>query len=144
MNTHTIWPWRPISLYPALWIFMRRRIHVNPISHLCPKLSLFGVIQISVKCILISVGIVSDPYSPTKGPLQRPLPVSWIRVAALATLQWHIHEYLSPYMPCITPIQISEITITHCLGLGHETMICAVCRSAFLSFVANSNYEILC
>ena len=23
-------------------------------------------------------------------------------------------------------------TITHCLGLGHETMVCAVCRSVFL------------
>ena len=27
----------------------------------------------------------------------------------------------------------SEVwTITHCLGLGHETMVCAVCRSVFL------------
>ena len=25
-------------------------------------------------------------------------------------------------------------TITHCLGLGHETMVCAVCLSIFLAF----------
>ena len=34
---------------------------------------------------------------------------------------------------CLTIIIISEVwTITHCLGLGHETMVCAVCLSIFL------------
>ena len=28
--------------------------------------------------------------------------------------------------------QIGSRTITHCLGLGHETMVCAVCLSIFL------------
>ena len=28
--------------------------------------------------------------------------------------------------------QIGSMTITHCLGLGHETMVCAVCLSIFL------------
>ena len=32
----------------------------------------------------------------------------------------------------------SEVwTITHCLGLGHETMVCAVCLSVFLWHVQN-------
>ena len=35
---------------------------------------------------------------------------------------------------CLIIIIKSEVwTITHCLGLGHETMVCAVCLSIFLS-----------
>ena len=34
---------------------------------------------------------------------------------------------------CLIIIIKSEVwTITHCLGLGHETMVCAVCLSIFL------------
>ena len=39
------------------------------------------------------------------------------------------------YMLCLIIIIKSETcvwTITHCLGLGHETMVCAVCLSIFL------------
>ena len=37
------------------------------------------------------------------------------------------------YMRCLSIIIKSEVwTITHCLGLGHETMVCAVCLSIFL------------
>ena len=36
---------------------------------------------------------------------------------------------------CLIIIIKSEVwTITHCLGLGHETMVCAVCLSLFLCF----------
>ena len=38
------------------------------------------------------------------------------------------------YILCLIIIIKSEVwTITHCLGLGHETMVCAVCLSIFLS-----------
>ena len=38
------------------------------------------------------------------------------------------------YILCLIIIIKSEVwTITHCLGLGHETMVCAVCISLFLS-----------
>ena len=38
------------------------------------------------------------------------------------------------YILCLIIIIKSEVwTITHCLGLGHETMVCAVCVSIFLS-----------
>ena len=38
------------------------------------------------------------------------------------------------YILCLIIIIKSEVwTITHCLGLGHETMLCAVCLSIFLS-----------
>ena len=37
------------------------------------------------------------------------------------------------YMLCLIIIIKSEIwTITHCLGLGHEKMVCAVCLTVFL------------
>ena len=37
------------------------------------------------------------------------------------------------YILCLIIITKSEVwTITHCLGLGHETMVCAVCLSIFL------------
>ena len=37
------------------------------------------------------------------------------------------------YIRCLINIIKSEVrTITHCLGLGHETMVCAVCLSIFL------------
>ena len=37
------------------------------------------------------------------------------------------------YILCLIIIIKSEVwTITHCLGLGHETMVCAVCISIFL------------
>ena len=40
---------------------------------------------------------------------------------------------LNLYILCLIIIIISEVwTITHCLGLGHETMVCAVCLSIFL------------
>ena len=38
------------------------------------------------------------------------------------------------YILCLIIIIKSEVwTITHCLGLGHETMVSAVCLSIFLS-----------
>ena len=37
------------------------------------------------------------------------------------------------YILCLIIIIKSEVwTVTHCLGLGHETMVCAVCLSIFL------------
>ena len=49
------------------------------------------------------------------------LPISFVMIEIL-------------YMLCLIIIIKSEVwTITHCLGLGHETMVCAVCLSIFLS-----------
>ena len=42
-------------------------------------------------------------------------------------------ENIYIYILCLIIIIKSEVwTITHCLGLGHETMVCAVCLSIFL------------
>ena len=43
-------------------------------------------------------------------------------------------ENIYIYILCLIIIIKSEVwPITHCLGLGHETMVCAVCLSIFLS-----------
>ena len=43
------------------------------------------------------------------------------------------------YMLCLMIIIKSEVwTITHCLGLGHETMMCAVCLFVFLWDIKNN------
>ena len=44
---------------------------------------------------------------------------------------WWLREYIL----CLIIIIKSEVwTAIHCLGLGHETMVCAVCLSIFLFF----------
>ena len=48
------------------------------------------------------------------------------------------------YILCLIIIIKSEVwTVTHCLGLGHETMVCAVCLSIFLSNLCNLFTNIL-
>ena len=43
------------------------------------------------------------------------------------------HRIERIYILCLIIIIKSEVwTITHCLGLGHEAMVCAVCLSIFL------------
>ena len=45
------------------------------------------------------------------------------------------------YILCLIIIIKSEVwTITHCLGLGHETMVSTVCLSIFLSHVMSWHY----
>ena len=52
-----------------------------------------------------------------------PFPLWWLRE--------YIYMYI--YILCLNIIIKSEIwTITHCLGSGHEIMVCAVCLSIFL------------
>ena len=48
-------------------------------------------------------------------------------------LLWWLREYIYIYILCLIIIIETEVwTITHCLGLGHETMVSAVCLSIFL------------
>ena len=55
---------------------------------------------------------------------------------------WSLIEYIyiHIYILCVIIIIKSEVwTIAHCLGLGHETMVCAVCLSIFLYVKALSD-----
>ena len=48
------------------------------------------------------------------------------------------------YILCLIIINKSEVwTITHCLGLGHETMVSAVCLSVFLWVICNKLFSVL-
>ena len=50
--------------------------------------------------------------------------------------QWTLIERI--YILCLIIIIKSEVyTITHCLGLGHETMVSAVCLSIFFWWLFN-------
>ena len=49
---------------------------------------------------------------------------------------WWLREYLL----CLIVIIKSEVwSIIHCLGLGHETMVCAICFCIFLSWLSLAN-----
>ena len=49
------------------------------------------------------------------------------------SLIWPVWARFNIYILCLIIIIKSEVwTITHCLGLGNETMVCAVCLSIFL------------
>ena len=49
----------------------------------------------------------------------------------------HFPSYVREYTLCLIIIIKSEVwTIIHCLGLGHETMVCAVCILIFLGIVS--------
>ena len=49
------------------------------------------------------------------------------------------------YILCLIIIIKSEVwTITHCLGLGHETMVCAVCLSVFFKLKERKCFNIFC
>ena len=81
-----------------------------------------------------------------KMPVRYNLLSVWVRLSILSQLS--IIQYVglcvfkSPfsfvmietiYVLCLIIIIKSEVrTITHCLGLGHETMVCTVCLSIFL------------
>ena len=48
------------------------------------------------------------------------------------------------YILCLIIINKSEVwTITHCLGLGHEPMVSAVCLSIFLWVICNKLFSVL-
>ena len=52
-------------------------------------------------------------------------------------------DWEKKYILCLIIIIKSEVwTIIHCLGLGHETMVCAVCLSIFIQTI-NSFYIII-
>ena len=58
------------------------------------------------------------------------LPISFVMIERIYI---YVYIYINIYICCLIIIIKSEVwTITHCLGLGHETMVCAVCLSVFL------------
>ena len=78
-----------------------------------------------IKCILSSVWVRVSVFSQ----------LSIIQYVGLCVFSLHISFVMIEriYILCLIIIIKSEVwTITHCLGLGHETIVCAVCLSIFL------------
>ena len=105
------------------WFFVQYNISL---SSLCKLIWRHWTYKIPVRYILSSVWVRLSIFSQ----------ISIIQYVGLCVLSLPISLVMIEriYILCvIIIIIISEVwTITHCLGLGHETMVCAVCLSIFL------------
>ena len=61
--------------------------------------------------------------------------------SAYPILLWWLRECV---LYSIIIIKSEVLIINHCLGLGHETMVCAVCYTMFLSFSYRLTARTLC
>ena len=95
--------------------------------HHCANLC--EVIELPVRYILSSVWVRLSIFSPLSiiqyvGLYVFSLPISLVMIARI---------YIYIYIYCLIIIIKAVVwTITHCLGLGHETMVSTVCLSIFL------------
>ena len=115
----------------TFWLADRTRLFVQYIislSSLCKLIWRHWTYKMSVRYILSSVWVRLSIFSPLSiiqyvGLYGFSLPISLVMIERI-------------YILCLIIIIKSEVwTITHCLGLGHETMVSAVCLSIFfLSF----------
>ena len=125
----------------TFWLADRTRLFVqyaNSLSSLCQRIRRHWTYKMPVRYILSSV---------------------WVRLSILSPL--FIIQYVGLYVfslvislmmierrcvVCLSIIIKSEVwTITHCLGLGHETMVSTVCLSIFLSLETHviPNYDMV-
>ena len=110
------------------WLADRTRLFVQytiSLSSLCNIIWRHWNYKMSVRYILSSVWVRLSIFSPCSiiqyvGLYVFSLPISVVMMERI-------------YILCLIVIIKSEVwTITHCLGLGHETMVSAVCLSIFL------------
>ena len=95
------------------------------LSSLCKLIWRHWTFKMPVRYILSSVWVRLSIFSP----------LSSIQYVGLCVFSLPIPLVMIEriYILCLIIIIKSEVwTITHCLGLGHETMVCAVCLSIFL------------
>ena len=90
-----------------------------------------------------------------KIPVRYNLSSVWVRLSIFSQLSITLYVGLCVFV-CPFPVMIERIyilcliiiiksevwTITHCLGLGHETMVCAVCLSIFLQSCRRTRMEL--
>ena len=112
----------------AFWLADGTHLFVQytiSLSSLCKLIWRHWIYKMPVRYILPSVWVRLSLFSPLSiiqyvGLYVFSLPVSLVMIERL-------------YILCLIIIIKSEVwTITHCLGLGHETMVSAVCLSIFL------------
>ena len=112
----------------TFWLEYRIRLFVHytiSFSSLCKLIWRRWTSKMPVRYILSSVWVRSGIFSQLSiiqyvGLYVFSLPISLVMIERI-------------YILCLIIITKSEVwTIIHCLGLGHETMVCAVCISVFL------------
>ena len=112
----------------TFWLADRTRLFVEypiSLSPLCKLIWRHWTYKMPVRYILSSVWVRLSIFSPLSiiqyvGLYVFSLPISLVMIERI-------------YIRCLIIIIKSEVwTITHCLGLGHETMVSAVCLSIFL------------
>ena len=112
----------------TFWLADRTRLFVHytiSLSPLCKLIWRHWTYKMPVRYILSSVWVRLSIFSP----------LSIIQYVGLCVFSLPIPLVMIEriYILCLFIIIKSEVwTITHCLGLGHETIVCAVCLSIFL------------
>ena len=106
------------------------------LSSLCKLIWRHWIYEMPVRYILSSVWVRLSIFSPLSiiqyvGLDVFSSPISFVMIERI-------------YMLCLIIIIKSEVwTITHCVGLRHETMVSAVCLSIFLFFWVTSQSDLL-
>ena len=117
----------------TFWLGDRIRLFVQytiSLSSLCKLIWMHWTYKMPVRYILSSVWVRLSIFSPLSimqyvGLFVFSLPIYLVMIEKICIL-------------CLIIITKTEVwTITHCLGLGHETMVFAVCLSIFLWVVTN-------
>ena len=120
----------------TFWLADRTRLFVQytiSLSSLCKLIWRHWTYKMPVRYILSSVWVRLSIFSPLSiiqyvGLYVFSLPISLVMIEII-------------YILCFIIIHKSEVwTITHCLGLGHETMVSAACLSIFLPNINNCEY----
>ena len=112
----------------TFWLSDRTRLFVQysiTLSSLCKLIWRHWTYKMPLRYILSNVWVILGIFSPLSiiqymGLYVFSLPISLVMIEKI-------------YILCLIIIIKSEVwTITHCLGLGHETMVSAVCISILL------------
>ena len=114
----------------TFWLADRTCLFVQytiSLSSLCKLIWRHWTCKMPVRYILSSVWVRLSIFSPLSilqyvGLYVFSLPISLVMIERI-------------YILCLIIIKSEVWTITHCLGLGHETMVSAVCLSIFLHTV---------
>ena len=121
----------------TFWLAYRARLFVQytiSLSSLCKLIWRHWTYKMPVRYILSSVWVRLSIFSPLSiiqyvGLYIFSLPISLVMMERI-------------YILCLIIIIKSEIwTITHCLRLGHETIVSAVCRFIFLCLLGICQYQ---
>ena len=107
----------------TFWLADRIRWFVHytiSLSSLCKLIWRYWTYKMPVRCILSSVWVRLSIFSQ--------LSIMQYVGLCVFTLRISLVMIERIYILCLIIFMKSEVwTITHCLGLGHETMVCAVC-----------------